>query len=145
MPKHMPRNSVRSSADVLTAAHHFMRELASEPGTIGRAVLLVHLVLSPLIFSTQTVENFEYSKVAVLWVASVILGAMGLSTCIRRFATKPPAEDALAALRRRARWVCREPTALGFLLFAISAAASTVTSVSPRISFLVRMRASPGS
>ena len=47
------------------------------PGAIGRAVLFVHLVLSPLVFSKDTLEAFEYNKVTLLLLAAAVLGGLG--------------------------------------------------------------------
>jgi O-antigen ligase/Tfp pilus assembly protein PilF len=98
-------------------------------------LLLVHLVLSPLVFWQDTVEAFEYNKVVVLSVTAIALAALGLSSWIRnRLAPRPGNWSGTASLAA-ARGLCREPIALGVLLFLLSAALSTATSLSPRTSF----------
>jgi O-antigen ligase len=75
----------------------------------GQALLLFHLVLSPVAFGYATAEIFEHNKVALLLLVALSLLALGT-----------------LGLRPR-----REPVALGFLLFSGSALVSTVTSLSP--------------
>jgi O-antigen ligase/tetratricopeptide (TPR) repeat protein len=81
---------------------------------VGRAVLVVHLALSPLLFSRETIEAFEYNKVALLVAAAIVLGAL--------------APRALALGPGR---LARDPLALGVVLFVGSAVVSTLTSISP--------------
>jgi len=75
----------------------------------GQALLLFHLVLSPVAFWYATAEIFEHNKVALLLLAALSLLALGT------LGPRPP----------------REPVALGFLLFSGSALVSTVMSLSP--------------
>ncbi len=92
-------------------------------------LLLVHLVLSPLLFSTATLGAFEYPKVALLTAVAIVLLALGLSVAVR------PRDGARRASRERtgSPWyaVWRRPLLLGVSLFVLSAAASTALSVSP--------------
>ena len=79
---------------------------------VGRAVLFVHLVLSPLVFSRETIEAFEYNKVALLVAAAIVLATL--------------APGALVA----AASTLRDPLGLGVLLFTLSALVSTALSIS---------------
>ncbi len=87
---------------------------------LARGLLFAHLLLSPLAFTTGTVEAFEFNKVALLHLTALGLLGLGLAQSIRR-----------GGLPR----LPREPVTLGFLAFTVSAAVSTVLSVSPRTSF----------
>jgi O-antigen ligase/tetratricopeptide (TPR) repeat protein len=116
------------------------REAASRPQSAtaeaaARAILLLHLALSPLVFSNCTTEGFEFCKVALLGLAAIVLGALWLSMALGRLAQKSSGEPLPAGLLRRVWEWRRQPIALGFLLFLASAALSTVTSISPRTSF----------
>jgi O-antigen ligase len=95
----------------------------------GRVLLFVHLLLSPLVFDRGALDAFEYPKVLVLMATAVLLvgGAVAglLGAPGARWAA---AEARLGGLRR-------EPAALGVALFLVSAAVSTVTSISPRTSY----------
>jgi O-antigen ligase/tetratricopeptide (TPR) repeat protein len=108
--------------------------LPPRPGALGRALLLIHLVLSPLIFSKKTIEAFEYNKVALLLLIAIALSALALSKLARTPAATPSSDNLSEWLFARTRAVVREPLALGFLLFLSSAVASTLTSISPRTS-----------
>src|SRR5262249_14159030 len=46
---------------------------------LARGVLLGHLLLSPLVFTTATLELFEYPKVALLRLAALGLTGLGLA------------------------------------------------------------------
>jgi O-antigen ligase/tetratricopeptide (TPR) repeat protein len=85
---------------------------STRPNSFGRAILFAQLLLSPIVFSKDTVEVFEYDKVAVLLLAAIALAAYFLPSA-RRFR------------------VPRDAVSLGFLLFLGSAAASTIFSISP--------------
>ena len=84
---------------------------------MGRAVLFVHLALSPLLFSRWTMEAFEHTKVALLVAAAIVVGAL--------------APRALAP-----RGLARDPLGLGVLLLLGSALVSTALSRSPWTSLL---------
>jgi O-antigen ligase len=95
------------------------------PAGLARGLLFVHLLLSPLVFTRDTLELFEYPKVALLRLTALALTGLGLVS--------------VADLVRRRRLnqlgaYCREPVTLGILLFTASAALSTVVSLSPRTS-----------
>src|SRR5262245_11351482 len=99
----------------------------------GLGLLLVHLVLSPLLFCTGTLGAFEYPKAVLLTLTAVLLGALGLHVLLR-----PPGRARLAAPHSRAGGLpwWRQPLLLGFVLFLVSAAASTAASISPVTSLL---------
>src|SRR5690349_7251192 len=83
---------------------------------LGRGVLLVHLVLSPLVFSRLTTEAFESNKVALLLLAALALAGLGLWVGVSWLLAAPP-DERRAAPRRLAAAVVRDPLALGFVLF----------------------------
>jgi O-antigen ligase/tetratricopeptide (TPR) repeat protein len=85
---------------------------------VGRALLFAHLALSPLVFSSETIEAFEYNKIALLLAVAIVLGAL--------------APRAL----RLGPGLLRDPLGLGVVLFAGSAVVSTLTSISPWTSVL---------
>jgi O-antigen ligase/Tfp pilus assembly protein PilF len=101
----------------------------------ARGVLLVHLVLSPLVFSRFTTEAFESNKVALLILTAITLTGIGLWTGAA-WLLATPREERRALLRRQLGEGLRDPLALGFLLFAASAVVSTVASISPWTSLL---------
>ncbi len=76
-------------------------------------------MLSPLVFSRETVEAFEYNKVALLTAAAIALAVL-----------------APRALAPAPRGLARDPLRLGVVLFLFSAAVSTLTSRSSWISLL---------
>jgi O-antigen ligase/tetratricopeptide (TPR) repeat protein len=102
---------------------------------VGRGVLLVHLVLSPLVFSRFTTEAFESNKVALLMLAALTLMGVGLWAGVSWALAAPP-RDRRGAVRRFLGELARDPLALGFVLFAASAAVSTAASISPWTSLL---------
>ncbi|MBV9122343.1 MAG: O-antigen ligase family protein, partial [Planctomycetes bacterium] len=110
-----------------------------EPGLsggegLGRGLLFLHLLLSPLLFVRDTVEVFEFPKVALLHLTAILLVALGLSSSIRRIPPKPSRAFLRETFLDWARHLIREPISAGFLLFLLSAAVSTATSISPRTS-----------
>jgi O-antigen ligase/tetratricopeptide (TPR) repeat protein len=88
----------------------------------ARWLLTAHLLLCPLVFTTLTAEAFEPNKEGLLTLTTVLLAAMGLA------AAGP--SGILRALRNRV-----DLLTLGFILLVASAAVSTLTSISPRISW----------
>src|SRR5688572_25948466 len=75
-------------------------------GAVGRGVLLLHLALSPLLFSVCTLEAFEYPKATLLLLTAIVLGALGLSALLGHLAGAPPSRW-LPLLRDQAAGVCR--------------------------------------
>lgn len=100
-------------------------------GAAGRTLLFVQLALSPLLFSRETVEIFEYNKVALLVLTAIALGALGLSALALLLVRRPSLSSLLGPVRR----LVRDPVALGMILFAGSATISTCFSLSPRTSW----------
>src|SRR4051794_418180 len=96
---------------------------------VGRNLLLIHLVLSPILFSHETAETFEIPKTMLTILTGLALSAMGLAALVRRWRERPARAwgGQLASL-------LREPVAGGMALFLLSAVLSTVFSVSPRTS-----------
>ena len=87
----------------------------------GRWVLLLHVVLSPLLFCTWTADVFEGPKFLLLTAAALVLA--GLAACdwfARGAPLRLPRPDLLT---------------LGLVLFVASAAVSTIFSVSPLTSW----------
>jgi O-antigen ligase/tetratricopeptide (TPR) repeat protein len=104
---------------------------------IGLAVLFVHLALSPLLFTRQTVEEFEYPKFLLLLTTALLLGMLGAWRGIAWSGKRwqnPMCELRIAALGALTALV-RNPIRLGIGLFLLSALASTLTSVNPLTSW----------
>lgn len=98
---------------------------------VGRALLGAQLALSPLIFSTRTVEAFEFPKVMLLVAGAVVMSTAAAALALERWAQGgrgAVAAQALASVRG-------EPLTWGVLLYLLSAVLSTLTSLSPRTSF----------
>src|SRR5262249_938926 len=102
----------------------------------GRGLLLLHLALSPLVFSTGTLEAFEFPKVLLLTATAILLGALGLCILLRTLA--------LAQTGSRLVRACSDPVGLGVVLLLVSAAASTAASISPRTSWLGTLHSHTG-
>lgn len=79
----------------------------------------MHLALSPLVFSSATIEAFEYTKVTLLLATAIVAAALA-----PRALTLSPAG------------LIREPLALGVALFVLSAVLSTLVSIGPWTSLL---------
>src|SRR4051794_24412058 len=92
-------------------------------------LLSLHLVLSPLVFSTATADVFEETKAALLTLTALALAALALMAAIGKRDVRPVVIGVLGAGLRR------DLVLLGFFLCALSAAISTVTSVSPLTSW----------
>ena len=88
----------------------------------GKWVLQLHLVLSPLVFSTWTADAFEGPKALLLLATGLILAGLAASAWIAR--------GAPIGLR-----LPMDLATLGLVLFVGSAAVSTVFSISPLISW----------
>jgi O-antigen ligase/Tfp pilus assembly protein PilF len=101
---------------------HTWRDL----GKIGRLVLFAHLLLSPLLFHPESLEVFEYNKVALLRGAGIVLLGLGMAACVGR---------SWSTARASLDPVVRDPVVWGVVLFLLSATLSTITSISPRTSF----------
>ncbi len=97
---------------------------------IGLGLLLVHLTLSPLLFSTATLGAFEFPKFTLLTLAALLLIPLGLCTLLRPRGAQTPRRLA-AAPRTDSAPLWRQPLFLGVVLFVLSAAASTALSISP--------------
>lgn len=104
------------------------------PGTLLRLVLLLHLALSPLVFWTRLMEEFEFAKVLFLLLMATVAATLALTGWIARLGTLPKG-DWPAEMRRRLTETVRDPVTLGVLLCAGSALLSTLTSISPRLSW----------
>ncbi|MCI0463007.1 MAG: O-antigen ligase family protein [Gemmataceae bacterium] len=83
----------------------------------------MHLVLSPLLFSTATLGAFEFPKATLLHLIGILLFALGVCALMRWGSALP-----------RGLW--RRPLLFGVLLFVVSAMVSTATSIAPVTSFL---------
>ena len=96
----------------------------------ARVILLVHLALSPLIFSPLSADVFEYPKVMLLRTAAILLLGLGASWFAGQVFTRRMSwERSRDSLRR-------DPIAWGVLAFLISAGISTAFSLSPRTSLI---------
>src|SRR5947209_12542693 len=94
----------------------------------ARWVLVVHLIVSPLLFSSATLEEFEFTKVAALQLAALLAGTLAL------LAVAASEGWDIRRLGVRLTTAAREPVTLGAILFTLSAAVSTAWSVSPATS-----------
>src|SRR5262245_37282097 len=83
-------------------------------GRIGRAVLVVHLLLSPLVFWYDTVEPVQYPKAALMFVTAVTLAAIGLVAALRQLPVT--AEVVSRTLLSPWQWWRRDPISVGLLL-----------------------------
>jgi len=92
-------------------------------------VLVAHLSLSPLVLSVFSVEAFEFPKLLLMRTACVLLLAAWA------YETLTAARGSVAALRGQVATLGRDPLALALGAFLVSAALSTIWSVSPRVSF----------
>jgi O-antigen ligase/tetratricopeptide (TPR) repeat protein len=101
---------------------------------IAPVILFFHLGLSPLVFTTSTLEVFEYPKTSLLLLAAIVLGALGLSAVVRHIALAQ-AGNWRDWLRGQAAALGRDPLVLGFVCFFFSAVLSTAGSLCPRLSF----------
>ena len=88
---------------------------------VGRGVLFVHLLLTPLLFSQATVEGFEFLKFLGLVLTALLLLVLGILVLPRI-----SIDDARCELR--------QPLTTAGLAFVGSALLSTLTSISPNTS-----------
>jgi O-antigen ligase len=88
-------------------------------------VLTTHLVLAPLAFSGATLDAFEFPKVSLLQVTALVASSLMFTAWVCR---GPAAvwHDLLRGIR--------DPVTAGALLFTLSAAVSTLWSISPTTS-----------
>lgn len=98
---------------------------------LGRIVLAAQLLLAPLVFSTRTLEVFEFPKV-LLAVATAVLLVTGSAALALEWALFGGPASVWRAARAALR---RAPLAWGVLAYLLSAALSTATSISPRTSW----------
>lgn len=94
----------------------------------GLSLLWLNLLAAPVLFSARTTEAFELPKLALLRAVALLL----LAGAAAVFAGK-------GGVTRSREWlgsVAGELIALGVLLSLLAAAASTLTSISPRTSLL---------
>ncbi len=135
MPSSRPKKEARRNADGARRA----RPGGAHPASSGRHgalrwTLLVGLALAPALFTRSTVESFEFPKTE-LWITLALLFA---AWCIAAEGTRATSEGARRWLsgipRRLARSARGDPAGAAVTLFAISAAASTLSSMNPRVS-----------
>lgn len=98
---------------------------------VGRAVLAALLALVPLVFTTRTLEIFEFPKVLLLTSTAVVLATGAAALAFEWALLAGPRSVA----RTTGEALRREPLAWGVLACLLSAAVSTVTSLSPRTSW----------
>ncbi len=97
---------------------------------VGRALLMLLLAGTPLLFSRLTVEAFEFPKVMLLRAVAIVLAGGALALGLERALTRGP-----GALRQAcAERVRHEPLSWGVLLYVASACLSSATSLDPRTS-----------
>ncbi len=110
-----------------TVARGTARGLA--PGRVGRLLLFVTLLLCPLLFSSSTLEDFEFPKTVLLRAVALLFACAGLWSAGTVWLGVAPARVTLTRpLRDPATWA-----ALGLLA---AGAASSAASISPRTSVL---------
>ncbi len=100
-------------------------------GGLMRALLFIHLLVSPLIFSTRTLDSFEYPKVIALTVTALLLLGGATASWVQRFLQKKEGGHGVG----RTEPFFREWTSLGVLLFFFSAFCSTLFSMNRPTSF----------
>jgi putative inorganic carbon (HCO3(-)) transporter len=131
--------------------------LLTPPARLARAVLWLHLVLSPLIFCTATAESFEENKAALLTLTALTFTVLGLCVLTEYglLGGKATGTDSSKAARSKPeapakdtsflRWRFRlggigllgfsDPITLAILFFTTSAIVSTVFSINPHTSW----------
>lgn len=112
---------------------HLERAYASSTSwaRAGRGLLAGLLALLPVLFSTQTVEAFEFPKLLALLSAALVLAGAGAVWVLAR--GRAHGVRALVALLRAN--LAGDLLAWGVLAFVASATVSTLLSPSPRTSF----------
>jgi len=104
------------------------------PQMVARVLLFAHLALSPLVFSAATVEVFEYNKVAILTITALLLTGGLLAVVAGRAVRGEPLSGEGESWATWAVRLSREPIALGFAVFSLSALVSTFISINVRTS-----------
>jgi O-antigen ligase/tetratricopeptide (TPR) repeat protein len=97
----------------------------------GLALVGLHLLLAPLVFSIFSVEAFEFPKSLMLRGTCIALLALAAGRLILRRVSGPPASTGVRGWVRRG-----DPIVWGVLAFLVSASLSTAVSISPRTSLL---------
>jgi O-antigen ligase/tetratricopeptide (TPR) repeat protein len=108
---------------------------------LGRLLFFVFLALLPTLFTTNTLENFEYPKSMWLRACMLCFLAPALVTGWRYIVRSRMGKDVsgrspMSAIAGQSYALLKsDPMAAGVLLFAASALLSTVTSLNPRVSW----------
>lgn len=95
--------------------------------SLGRAILLLQLMLCPLLFLHETLDVFEFNKVLLLILVATVSGALVLSSLITRWLRHD-------CIRQDLRELWRDPIAIGMVFLWISSVLSTVFSINPHTS-----------
>jgi len=95
------------------------------PGRWARVLLLTHLALSPVVFSTATSDAFDHPKTMLLELTALALVGLGLSAWLRQ---------GTAAVLEALRPFRRDPVTFGLLAGLAVAVVTTISSYSPRTS-----------
>jgi O-antigen ligase/Tfp pilus assembly protein PilF len=104
---------------------------------LGRALLFIHLLLSPLVFQRGLIEVFEYPKTILLITTAILLAAGFVSYKARPQPKEVEGQDKKGKEKkgrskgRSERSPFGDLTLLGMLLFLVSAFFSTLFSRSP--------------
>lgn len=134
MERHVGQQRSPASSSILRLSFREL-DLKYRPDALGRLLLLVYLVLSPLVFSAETVEVFLYPKTAILLLTAIAFCAIGLTSAAAKHSLSATWESRGQILGWM-RLTMAGPVGRAFLLFLCSAAASSVASISPRTSLL---------
>lgn len=111
------------------------KQLPSAGGALLAATtVLTALALLPTVFSRATVDNFEFPKTELMLLLALPMFAWWTAGELARLFAAAPARW-IAGLPSRALAAARtDPAAAAIFLFLISAVASTVASINPRVS-----------
>jgi O-antigen ligase len=101
---------------------------------LPRTAVLAAVALLPVVFTRGALENFEFPKTELMLLIALLMLAWWTAGELARVLAAGPTRW-IAGLPSRAFGAARsDPAGAGILLFLLSAVASTLTSINPRIS-----------
>lgn len=113
-----------SSPHSAAGPNHAAADLSAGEGQAARAVLLLVVALTPVLFLYRSVESFESVKTAFVQLSALALLGLGLSACGSR-----------QSLTKRWRELVGCPVSLAVVAGCLTALVATVTSLAPRTSW----------